>query len=198
MVDGVLKNGSVIVDGLERRVGFLDCFTSRHPPACFESRPHDHTPVFLTFHLLSLHAHMHSPQHSLIPELDKEVENYKDRNAYKWWQQQNISGGGVPSNVVPNDTWSLIPTFSFTGRMFLPDRSISIGPLYLAGNCLDSGTRMRCVTRVHIPVAFCCGVCTNSSTPSHARHWSGRSSLVVSRTFRVVILHPDSCSCFLS
>jgi hypothetical protein len=43
--------------------------------------------------------------------------------------------------IVPTDSWT-IPSFQLCGRPFLPDRSLSVGPCYLAGDCRSAGMGM--------------------------------------------------------
>lgn len=57
--------------------------------------------------------------------------------AWKWWRKQRIHNVGVPSNVVPRN-WP-IPVCSLSGRVFVPDKSIAVGPYFLAGDCTSSG-----------------------------------------------------------
>lgn len=44
------------------------------------------------------------------------------------------------SHVVPT-YWHTIPRFSLRGKFYVPPRSLTAGPIYLAGDCSESGTR---------------------------------------------------------
>jgi hypothetical protein len=78
----------------------------------------------------------------VIPILHLQIEDSTDTRAFRWWQRQNITGGGVPDHVVPTDEWT-IPRFQIAASPFVPPRSISVGPAYLAGDCTSQGYRMR-------------------------------------------------------
>lgn len=87
--------------------------------------------------------------HSLeevIPLLNQHINDDKDMAAYEWWKNQAIAGGGVPSHVAPNDAgdnaWTL-PMFQLWGRVFIPTRSLSVGPAYLSGDCVEHGLQSR-------------------------------------------------------
>jgi len=74
-----------------------------------------------------------------IEQLDAEVCDVNDAAAWKWWRRQQISGGGVPSHVVPTH-WHTIPKFSLNMRTIrVPQRSLTAGPVYLAGDCSSTG-----------------------------------------------------------
>ena len=77
---------------------------------------------------------------ALIAQLDDELCDVNDSAAWKWWRKQRISGGGVPSHVVPT-FWYTIPRFSLTGTIRPPPRSLTAGPVYLAGDCSEQGYR---------------------------------------------------------
>jgi len=77
----------------------------------------------------------------LIELLDEEIQDTNDDSAYEWWRNQPISGAGVPEHVVP-DGWKM-PSWTITGPFFIPEKSLEVGPVYLAGDCLSSGSSMK-------------------------------------------------------
>ena len=77
---------------------------------------------------------------ALITQLDNELCDVNDSAAWKWWRKQKISGGGVPSHVVPT-YWHSIPRFKLTGTIRVPQRALTAGPAYLAGDCSSQGYR---------------------------------------------------------
>lgn len=76
----------------------------------------------------------------LIDALDREVQDMRDTRALEWWRAQKITTGGVPSQVVPKG-WP-IPKFSLTGKIFLKEKSLTVGPVFIQGDCLEAGTRV--------------------------------------------------------
>ncbi len=79
---------------------------------------------------------------ALIPVLDAMLADTTDISAYLWWKNQKIVGAGVPNNVVPHRAWN-VPMFRFRGSPFVPNRSLTVGPGYIAGDCLSTGKSMR-------------------------------------------------------
>jgi hypothetical protein len=77
---------------------------------------------------------------ALIEALDREVQDMQNSVALDWWRSQKISGAGVPSNVVPKG-WH-IPRFSILGRIVVKEGSLTVGPVFLQGDCRDSGRRV--------------------------------------------------------
>ena len=69
--------------------------------------------------------------------LDVDMSDMTDIAAFQWWRSQNISGAGVPDNLVPSN-WP-IARFSLKGRVLLPEKSVSVGPAYLSGDCKVTG-----------------------------------------------------------
>lgn len=77
----------------------------------------------------------------LIYELDAQICDVNDSAAFKWWRRQKISAtSGVPDNVVPTH-WRTIPKFRLMGKLAVPPRSLTVGPVYLAGDCSETGFR---------------------------------------------------------
>lgn len=77
----------------------------------------------------------------LIGHLDSVLTNTNDDDAYEWWCKQNISSNSVPTNITTSNgpKWNEIPTFKIIGKVKLPRGSISCGPIWISGNCLNSG-----------------------------------------------------------
>jgi len=110
----------------------------------------------------------------LLPILDDEVNDDEDQRAYKWWKKQNITISGVPEHVVPQDP---IPRFSLNiFRMRTPKNSLFVGPLFIAGDCSETGTFF-CppwlLIMALIGMGFCCidflGLLLDGST--HRQAW---------------------------
>ena len=76
----------------------------------------------------------------LIVRLDEELCDTNNASAWLWWRKQKISSSGVPSHVVPT-YWTTIPKFTLTGALHISPRSLTAGPIYLAGDCSKSGQR---------------------------------------------------------
>jgi hypothetical protein len=76
----------------------------------------------------------------LIAQLDKEICDVNDANAWRWWRRQRIGHSGVPSHVVPTH-WHTIPRFTLMGTLVLPQRALYAGPTFLAGDCSTTGQR---------------------------------------------------------
>ena len=74
----------------------------------------------------------------LCKQLNAEMNDQDNISYYRWWQSQAISGAGVPEVVVPTSSWP-IPRFSLRGRLFLPEKTLAVGPVFLAGDCSDTG-----------------------------------------------------------
>ena len=77
---------------------------------------------------------------ALATELDRMLRDKHDQRAYAWWRSKRIAGAAVPTSVIPTSAWP-IALSSVTGRVFVPEGSQSVGPLYLAGDCRSSGVR---------------------------------------------------------
>jgi len=73
----------------------------------------------------------------LMKLLDYDLQDMTDIAAFQWWRSQSISGAGVPDNLVPSN-WPM-SRFSLKGRMFIPEKSIDVGPMYLSGDCKQTG-----------------------------------------------------------
>jgi hypothetical protein len=95
----------------------------------------------------------------LIPYLHTFITNDNTHDAdnyYNWWIQQTIAGGGVPDHVVPDDKWPMdkynmgctncSTRWCFSASRgcwpwsLSPPQGLSVGPLYLVGDCSDTGT----------------------------------------------------------
>ena len=77
---------------------------------------------------------------ALCEALDREVRDMTNQRLLNWWRQQKIGGAGVPTNVVPKG-WP-IPKWKLFGRPFVGEKSLAVGPVYLAGDCRSSGMRV--------------------------------------------------------
>ena len=88
----------------------------------------------------------------LIPILHASLEDTSDENSFRWWRNQSIASGGVPETIAPSKKWS-IPKFQLWGQFFIPDRSVTCGPAWLAGNCRSAGLSIR------LPWYFILSVC---------------------------------------
>lgn len=75
----------------------------------------------------------------LMHLLDQELQTMNDFEVIQWWRQQQLSGAGVPNYMVPYG-WP-IPRFSLWGRIFVPPKTVDVGPLYITGDCLETGRR---------------------------------------------------------
>lgn len=73
----------------------------------------------------------------LMRTLDLDLQDMTDISAFHWWRSQAISGAGVPDNLVPAG-WPMA-RFSLTGRLVLPEKSVDVGPVYLSGDCKQTG-----------------------------------------------------------
>lgn len=94
---------------------------------------------------------------ALCQQLDAEVNDSHNLDYFKWWQTQDISGAGVPESVVPTHEWP-IPRFSLRGRLFLPEKTISCGPVFLAGDCSDAGLSIA-IPWLLVGVLTACAIC---------------------------------------
>jgi len=72
----------------------------------------------------------------LIQALDKELTS-PDAKAYLWWKSQQITISGAPERVLSR---SPIPMFSLNLARSRPVNALYVGPLFLAGDCTESGT----------------------------------------------------------
>jgi len=77
---------------------------------------------------------------ALLPILDGELAQLpeeQNKDAYKWWQKQNITIAGAPDEVVPGEP---IPKWALTTKLIDYRNDVYVGPVFLSGDCKTSGT----------------------------------------------------------
>jgi len=72
----------------------------------------------------------------LIPILQHEITTGDDK-AYAWWKSQQITISGAPERVLAK---APIPMFSLNCFKRRPKDAIYVGPIFIAGDCKDSGS----------------------------------------------------------
>ena len=73
----------------------------------------------------------------LISLLDLDLQDQSDIAAFQWWRNSGIGAPAVPENLVPSG-WPM-SRFSFMGKIFLPEKSVDVGPCYISGDCRETG-----------------------------------------------------------
>jgi hypothetical protein len=73
----------------------------------------------------------------LISLLDLDLQDQSDIAAFQWWRNSGIGAPAVPENLVPSG-WPM-SRFSFLGKVFLPEKSVDVGPSYISGDCRETG-----------------------------------------------------------
>jgi hypothetical protein len=117
----------------------IEIWEAIQTPSCLIICCLDDVPPLIRSFFLERKVQVVDGPDELIPLLNKIVTDKNDNQAFSWWRKQPIAKGQMPTDIVPGQTWEHIPPFKLWGAWSRPERSLQVGPVYLAGDCCSAG-----------------------------------------------------------